>query len=152
MNHGALDLLSPSGRKAWRALYEARATVTRRIERDLADGGGGSLSDYGVLFTLSNAPEARIRLSELADAAMMSRSGTTRLVNRLEASGFLERIACETDKRGTFAVLTDAGRGEMRRIWAVYSDGIARYFAAHLSPQELETLTPLLRRVAENNR
>ncbi|MBC8141102.1 MAG: MarR family transcriptional regulator, partial [Armatimonadetes bacterium] len=111
----------------------------------------GSLSDYGVLFTLSNAPGGRVRLSELADAAMMSRSGATRLVNRLEAGGFLERIACDTDKRGMFAVLTEAGRGEMRRIWAVYSSGISRYFAAHLSPQEIETLTPLLRRIAEHN-
>ncbi|MBC8140165.1 MAG: MarR family transcriptional regulator, partial [Armatimonadetes bacterium] len=113
--------LSSAGRKAWRALYEAHALVTRRIERDLTAIGGGSLSDYGVLFTLSNAPGGRVRLSELADAAMMSRSGATRLVNRLEEGGFLERIACDTDKRGMFAVLTEAGRGEMRRIWAVYS-------------------------------
>lgn len=139
--------LSPAARRAWRTLYEAHGLVTRRIENDLHAAGVGSLSDYAVLFALYESPEKRVRLAELADAGMLSRSGLTRLVDRLEASGYLKRIPYPDDRRGTLAVLTDAGVDEMRRIWAAYSAGIARYFAGPLADSEAEMITATLRRV-----
>lgn len=139
--------LTPAERKAWRALYEAHGLVTRRIENDLHAAGVGSLSDYAVLYALYEAPEKRVRLAELADAAMLSRSGMTRLVDRLEADGYLKREPYPDDKRGTLAVLTDAGVEELRRIWAIYSAGIARHFATQISEAEAETITGALRRV-----
>ena len=138
--------LTPAQRKAWRALYEAHGRATRRIEHALAIAGVGSLSDYAVLFTLYESPDRRVRLSELADAAMLSRSGLTRLVTRLETLGYLTRASCASDRRGTFAVLTDAGVAEMRRIWAVYSPAIAGIFGTQVSDAELDAMTVLLRR------
>lgn len=140
-------VLTPAERKAWRALYEAHGLVTRRIENDLHAAGVGSLSDYGVLYALYEAPNRRVRLAELADNAMLSRSGLTRLVDRLESNGYLKREPYPDDRRGTLAVLTDAGIDEMRRIWAIYSAGIARYFAAQVSDTEVATITVALRRV-----
>ena len=139
--------LSADERKAWRSLYEAHGIITRRIEQDLQAAGVGSLSDYAVLYALYDAPNNRVRLSDLADAAMLSRSGMTRLVSRLETSGYLRREPCENDRRGTFAVLDCAGVAEMRRIWAVYSRGIAEHFAAHLGDGETEAITKTFRRV-----
>lgn len=139
--------LTPAERKAWRALYEAHGLVTRRVENDLHAAGVGSLSDYAVLYALYEAPDRRVRLAELADIAMLSRSGMTRLVDRLESSGYLKREPYPDDKRGTLAALTDAGVEELRRIWAIYSAGIARYFAPQISDAEATTLTTTFRRV-----
>lgn len=139
--------LSPAARKAWRSLYETHGLVTRRIENDLHAAGIGSLSDYAVLYALYEAPGRKVRLSELADNAMLSRSGLTRLVDRLESDGFLKREPYPGDRRGTLAVLTDTGIDEMRRIWAIYSAGIARYFATRVSDSEAETITVAFRRV-----
>ncbi|MBC8135578.1 MAG: MarR family transcriptional regulator [Fibrella sp.] len=134
-------------RKAWRAMYEMHGLVTRRIESDLHTAGVGSLSDYAVLYALYEAPERRVRLAELAENAMLSRSGLTRLVDRLESTGYLKREPYPDDRRGTLAVLTDAGIDEMRRIWAIYSAGIAHYFATQISETEAETITAAFRRV-----
>ncbi|MBC7806046.1 MAG: MarR family transcriptional regulator [Akkermansiaceae bacterium] len=139
--------LTSAERKAWRALYETHGLVTRRIESDLHAAGVGSLSDYAVLYALYEAPGKSVRLAELADAGMLSRSGLTRLVDRLESDGYLRREPFLDDRRGTLAVLTDAGTEEMRRIWKIYSAGIARYFAAQLSETEAEGITATLRRV-----
>lgn len=132
--------LSREERLAWRALYEAQARILQRIDEDLHQAGVGSLSDYSVLFTLYEAPLRRVRLAELANAAFLSRSGLTRLVDRLETRGFLRREPCLEDRRGAFAVLTDEGIAELRRIWKVYAAGIARTFAAHLSANEIKAV------------
>ena len=139
--------LSADERKAWRSLYEAHGIITRRIEQDLQAAGVGSLSDYAVLYALYNAPANRVRLSELADVAMLSRSGMTRLLSRLEALGYLRREPCADDRRGIFAVLECEGVAEMRRIWAIYSQGIAAHFAAHLTDDETEAITATFRRI-----
>ncbi len=139
--------MTPAERKAWRELYRMHGLVTHRIENDLHAAGVGSLSDYAVLYALYEAPDRRVRLAELAENAMLSRSGLTRLVDRLESNGYLKREPYPDDKRGTLAVLTDAGVEEMRRIWAVYSAGISRYFAAQITESEAETITAVFRRV-----
>jgi DNA-binding MarR family transcriptional regulator len=137
---------------AWSAVFEAQQRTLRQIDADLEAAGVGSLLDYDVLYMLYLAPERRRRLSELADGALISRSGLTRLVDRLESRGWLKRESCPDDRRGLFAVLTDAGLEEMRRIWEVYSRGIATYFAAHISPEELETIRTVFTRIAEKQR
>jgi DNA-binding MarR family transcriptional regulator len=123
--------------------------VLQRVDGDLAAAGVGSLRDYDVLYTLYRAPNRRLRLAELSDAAILSRSGLTRLVDRLEARGLLRREPCAKDRRGAYAVLTDEGLEEMRRIWAIYGRGIAEYFAAHLSAEETETTQRAFARIAD---
>jgi DNA-binding MarR family transcriptional regulator len=144
--------LTKPQRAAWAAVFEAQQRTLRQIDADLEAAGVGSLLDYDVLYMLYLAPERRRRLSELADGALISRSGLTRLVDRLEARGWLKRESCPDDRRGLFAVLTDAGLEEMRRIWEIYSRGIATYFAAHVSPEEMETIRTVFTRIAENQR
>lgn len=136
---------------AWRAVYEAHALVLRRIDADLEKAGVASLVEYDVLFVLYDS-EGKRRLSELADAVYISRSGLTRLLDRLEKRGWLRREDDPTDRRGVYAVLTDSGKEELRRTWAIYSQGIAEYFGSHLTPAEVESLADIFRRIGSTLR
>ena len=104
---------------------------------------------YDVLLGLERAPEQRLRLSELADHVVRSRSGLTRLVDRLEKQGLLRRERCPEDRRGAYAVLTDAGREALGRAWPVYRDAIQRHFASHLQGKEAGVIRQALARVLE---
>ncbi len=135
---------------AWRALLNAHAVSVGAIERDLAAGGFVPLAWYDVLVALSEAPQQRLRLHELADRVVLSRSGLTRLVDRLEKAGLLRREACDSDRRGFYAVLTDEGRQTLHETWPAYARGIQRYFAKHLdterAAQVAAALAPVARR------
>ena len=119
---------SPEHIRAWRLLIESQALVVERLEAALAEA------------------ERRLRQSRLADAVVMSRSGLSRLVDRVEAAGLLRREASPSDRRGTEIVLTEEGRAMLRRMWAVYQDGIARGFAAAVpEPEALaDALAPVV--------
>jgi DNA-binding MarR family transcriptional regulator len=132
---------------AWRAFITAHAAVIGRIERDMAAARVIPLTWYDVLIELYGAPEWRLRLYELADAVVLSRSGLTRLVDRLETAGLLRREVATTDRRGAYAVLTDAGLDAMREAWPVYARGIVDYFARHLSDEEAKVLTAALEQI-----
>ena len=132
---------------AWRAFLNAHAVVVDLIERDLAAADLIPLTWYDVLVALWEAPGHRLRLHELARAVVLSRSGLTRLVDRLEAAGLLRREPCADDRRGAFAVLTPEGRAAQLRSWPVYSRAIAEHFARHLADEEARTLTEALERV-----
>jgi DNA-binding MarR family transcriptional regulator len=131
---------------AWRLLLESQALVVERVEAALAERGLPPLAWYDVLWAVREAPGGRLRQSRIADAVVMSRSGLSRLVDRIEAAGLLRREAAPSDRRGTEVVLTDEGRAMLRRMWAVYGDGIARGFAATLpDPTALvEALAPVV--------
>lgn len=131
----------------WRVFLRAHATVIDAIERDLAAAGVTSLTSYDVLIELLEAPERRLRMAELARRVVLSRSGLTRLVDRLEGEGLLTRERMSTDRRGAYAVLTEAGYRAIRRAWPVYARGIQTHFAARLSDDDTATLTALLTRI-----
>ena len=132
---------------AWRCLLTAHATLIELIERDLAAARVVPLGWYDVLLALSEAPERRLRLHELARAVVLSRSGLSRLVDRLEAAGLLRRERSSDDRRGAFAVLTDAGYAALRTAWPVYARGIIEHFARHLTDDEAQTLTAVFARL-----
>jgi DNA-binding MarR family transcriptional regulator len=132
---------------AWRVLITAHATVVEKIERALLEAGLPPLGWYDVLLELSAAPDCRLRMHELARAVVLSRSGLTRLVDRLEKAGLLRREPDPSDRRGAFAVLTDEGRDVLRRMWPVYAAGIAEHFGGHVSDEEARVLTEALSRV-----
>ncbi|MDQ3695950.1 MAG: MarR family transcriptional regulator [Chloroflexota bacterium] len=142
-------MMEPDERQlaAWRALLSAHSLVIQAIERDLATAGLVPLTWYDVLVALWEAPDHRLRLHELAHAVLLSRSGLTRLVDRLEAAGLLRREPCADDRRGAYAVLTTEGRAAQLRAWPVYAHGIAAYFAQHLSSAETTVLATALTRV-----
>src|ERR1700712_6009675 len=94
---------------AWRGFLNAHAHVIRRLEAELEAEQSMPLANYDVLVQLAEAPDHALRMSELATSVLLSRSGLTRLVDRLEREGLVERQACADDARGTLAVLTPGG-------------------------------------------
>lgn len=132
---------------AWRAFLNAHAAVIELIEKELAEAQQLPLSSYDVLVALSEAPDHRLRLHELARRVVLSRSGLTRLVDRLEGDELLYRERTSTDRRGAYAVLSEKGQEALRRAWPIYARGILNHFVAHLSEAEIPTLTEALGRV-----
>lgn len=132
----------------WRAFIRAHATVTRRLEHELVDAGGLTLSDLDVLATLEREPSRELRLSELADRVLLTKSGVTRLVDRLESEGYLTRRVCPSDRRGQLAAVTAPGRRALRRAMATHVRGIAAAFADHVRGDERSVLLAVLERIA----
>ena len=133
---------------AWRALITSNALVLEKIERALAEAGLPPLGWYDVLLELSGVPDGRLRMHELARAVVLSRSGLTRLVDRLEGAGLLCREPDPDDRRGSFASITANGRQMLRRMWPVYAAGIAGHFGEHLTDEEARVVAGALGRVA----
>jgi DNA-binding MarR family transcriptional regulator len=125
--------LEPTERDAFRALLLAHSRVTDRIEADLARAGLPPLGWYELLETIHGAPQRTIRMFELADAISMSRSGLTRLIDRLEREGLLARRTCPSDRRGQFVVITDAGVETLHAMWPAYAAAIRRHFSSLLA-------------------
>lgn len=132
---------------AWRMFLRAHASLTRRLEADLLLEHQLPLASYDVLVQLVEAPERRLRMTELADRVLLSRSGLTRLVDRLEREGLVRREACETDARGLFAVLTDAGFDRLRTAAPTHLRGIEDYVVSRFDDAELAALGALLGRL-----
>ena len=133
----------------WRAFLRAHAQVLRQLEHDLSVASDLPLASYDVLVQLSEAPAGSLRMTELAERVLLSRSGLTRLVDRLEREGLVERRACPSDARGTLAVLTDAGIRRLRQAWPTHLAGVVDRFVGRFTPGELATLGELLRRLVD---
>lgn len=133
---------------AWRAFINAHASVIARIEDELAAAGQVPLTTYDVLVVLAEAPDRRLRMNELARrVVVLSRSGVTRLADRLEAEGLLRRERTVEDRRGAYAVLTDAGQAALDSARPVYAHGIVQHFAGFLEDAEVRTITAALQRI-----
>ncbi|MGH9175710.1 MAG: MarR family winged helix-turn-helix transcriptional regulator [Vicinamibacterales bacterium] len=138
---------------AWRAVLNTQALVTRRADESLAAAGLPPRSWYDVLWALYRAPRRTLRMGELADSVVtISRSGLTRLVDRVEAAGLLRRQASAADRRGTEVVLTREGAAMLRRMWPVYAAEIRRSFVDVLSDQEAAAVRDALSEVHEHAR
>jgi len=105
--------------EAWRGFLRAHSTLVDELDRELTVTHGLPLHEFEVLLLLHGAPEGRLRMSELADRALLSQSGLTRLVDRLERAGCVERVRCAADRRGLYAVITpDPGQVEaLATVW-----------------------------------
>lgn len=128
------------GVATWAALLRAHAAVLRRLEAHLAETRGLPLSWYDVLLVLEHAPDRRLRMQELGNRVVLSRSRVSRIVDELEAADLVCREPDARDRRGAYAVLTAAGRARMRRAAPAYVRGIEEHFTRHLSDEELTTL------------
>jgi DNA-binding MarR family transcriptional regulator len=127
----------------------AHALLSERVDRDLTAATSLCLGSYKVLDLLHQAPGGRVRLSELAKSVHLTRSGVTRLTNRLEKKGFVRREKHARDRRGMFAVLTVQGREELRRARGTFVLAIVRHFGNYLSDSEAEELQTLLSRIVK---
>lgn len=139
--------MPPAQLEAWRTFLQAHARVIEVLTRELKATEELPLTWYDVLVQLQEAPEHRLRMQELADAVLLSKSGVTRLVDRMERDGLVTRSRCADDRRGTFAQLTDAGRQRLRATAPTHLEGVQRYFTSLLDEDEARTLTELLSRV-----
>lgn len=128
-----MDASPACGAGAWRAVFVAQHLVAERIEESLAEAGLPPLSWYDVLLTVANAPGQRLRMFEVAEGIVMSRSGLTRLVDRIEKGGYLRREMCPSDRRGTQLALTDDGRAVLERARPVHAAAIQEHFLRHLA-------------------
>ena len=121
-------------------MLRAHAELTRALDAQLAREHKLPLSSYEVLLFLADAPEGRMRMSDLAESVLLSRSGLTRLVDRLEREGLLKRERCESDARGLFAEITPAGRQVFDAARRTHLDGVRALFLDRFSRDELRTL------------
>lgn len=132
----------------WRAYARTLVAVPRAFDADLVREQGMSMNEYAVLMHLSEAPDRRLRMSDLAAASALSLSGMTRIVGRLEAQGLVRRERCATDARGYLAVLTDPGLQRLRKAWPSHLSSVRRHIMDHLDDVDLPALTAALRHFA----
>ncbi len=133
----------------WRAFLQAHARITRRLDEELRAEHDLSLAEYDALLTIADAPGRRIRMRQLADLVILSKSGVTRLIDRLVLDGLVQRDACLSDARGAEAVLTSAGLERLRRASRTHLRGIDEHFLAALDLDDLAVIDRTMRAVAE---
>jgi DNA-binding MarR family transcriptional regulator len=137
---------------AWRGFIEAHTRVLTRLASELQEEQGLPLTWYDVLIQLSEADGQRLRMHELAERVLLSQSGLTRLVDRLETEGLVERTRCADDGRGLFAELTTAGLDTLRRTYPTHLRGVREWFSDQLTDEESAVLARALTRIASNAR
>jgi DNA-binding MarR family transcriptional regulator len=145
---GEPDCLSEAELRAWRGLLRAHASLAKRLEGRLEREHGLQLSSYEVLQHLMDAPAGRMRMCDLAEQAQLSRSGLTRLVDRLERDELLGRCTCEHDARGAYACLTERGRDRLSAARGTHRAVVREHFLSHFSEPELEALGQMWDRIA----
>lgn len=134
-----LPAMTEGKQQAWRTFLTAHAHVVRQLEQELVAEADLSLAWYDALFQLHEAG-GRIRVGELADRLIISRSATTRFVDRLERAGLLEREVCDDDRRGTWAVLTAHGEATLRRAAPTHMRGIKQHFTSKITDADADQL------------
>jgi DNA-binding MarR family transcriptional regulator len=133
----------------WRAFVTAQAHVSRRLDEDLRTEHGLSLQEYVALLILAEAPERRLRMGRLAESLTLSKSGATRLIDRLVDDGLVDRVTCSSDLRGAEAALTEAGVNRLRTAAPTHLRGIADYFLSAIEGADLEVVERTMRSVSD---
>ncbi|MGX7678243.1 MarR family winged helix-turn-helix transcriptional regulator [Jatrophihabitans sp. DSM 45814] len=129
---------------AWRSFLRSYTHIVRQLEQDLQVNHKIALASYDVLVQLAEAPEYRLRMSELANAVLLSRSGLTRLVDRLQREGLVERQPDPGDARGLFTVMTEKGRAALRDAAVIHLAGVSNLVVTKLTDDELRELQRLM--------
>ena len=128
-------------------MLRVHAALMKELDTDLASGHGLSLSTYEVLLFLADAPGGKMRMAQLADSVLLSRSGLTRLVDRLERAGLVEREPCPSDQRGFNALITAEGREVFDTARQTHLTGVRERFLSHFSEDDLATMSEFWDRV-----
>jgi DNA-binding MarR family transcriptional regulator len=133
----------------WRLFLTVHTRLVEQVEQDLKQAGLPPFEWYDVLLALKQAPDQRLRLSKLAEVLLVNRTNVTRLADRLEKADLIRRETCKDDRRGAFAVLTEAGLNMQQKMWKVYSQSIQEYFARHLEDEEVKVMMIALQRILD---
>ena len=139
--------LSPAELGAWRGLLRVHSALIKELDAELEDQHGIPLSSYEVLIALADAPGQKLRMAELADRALLSRSGMTRLVDRLQKQGLIERERCDLDQRGAYATLTEKGRRLLAEARPAHLAGVRERFLRHVDDREKAALAEIWERL-----
>ena len=139
--------LSEAELAAWKGFVRVHTAMARTLDAELERAHGLSLSSFEVLKALRCSPEGRLRMADLAEHALLSRSGMTRLVDRLERQGLLTRCQCSDDARGCFAVLSPAGTALLDDARPTHLESVRTGFLSHLAPRELDQLADVFGRM-----
>lgn len=136
--------------RAWRAFLQAHARITEQLAFELERETGLPLPWYDVLVQLNEAPANRLRMTELAAAVLLSKSGLTRLVDRMCAAGLVARCSDPEDRRGTFVELQEAGERQLREAAPVHLRGVQERFGRSVRADEAAVIETALRRALDN--
>ena len=147
-----MPVASDPRQRAWARFVVAHALLNERIEEALAEAGLPPLPWYDVLWTLESAEHGRLRMADLARKVILSRSNVTRLADRLEKAGLVERMNCPVDGRSTFCVISGKGRALRAKMWAIYRRQIDALFGEHLSSREAEDIAKNFDRIISSLR
>jgi DNA-binding MarR family transcriptional regulator len=147
-DNAAPETLTLGELRAWRGLLRAHACLAKRLDSELEHAHGLPMSSYEVLHHLEETTGGRMRMCELAEQAQLSRSGLTRLIDRMERDGLVERCSCDHDARGSYACLTDSGRERLQEARGTHLAVIREQFFSHFSEIELSTLADMWERIA----
>ena len=126
--------------RAWRGLLRTHAMLVKRLDAELEAAHGLALTSYEVLLHLWHAEDNRMRMCDIAESVLLSRSGLTRLVDRLERDGLVERVSCADDARGAYAHLTETGLEKLQEARGTHLQGVRNHFLSHFKPEELDLL------------
>jgi DNA-binding MarR family transcriptional regulator len=141
----------PDRSQAWLNLVQAGRVVADALEADVERAAGLSMAEYEVLLRIAGAEGGRLRMVDLAGLLLVSKSGVTRLVDRLEGEGLVEREFSPEDRRLTFARITAAGRRALDRASPAFAASLERVFSRHLGDRDVTCLRTALRKVLEGN-
>lgn len=141
--------LTPAEQQAWRTHLDVSRLLMYQLERDLQPFGL-TVNDYEILVNLSESPEHRVRMSELAHRTRQSKSRLSHQITRMETAGLVRRESCESDKRGLFAVLTEQGWETMKKVAPHHVASVRRHFIDLMAPEELEGLQKTLTAVVDH--
>lgn len=143
------EYLSDAEFRAWHGSLLFTNATTRALDEALSEAHGISVKEFDVLITLFNAPDGRLRMAELAEQVVLSPSGVTHLVTRLERDGLVQRAVDESDRRSFFAKLTPAGHQRLRDSRATHNEVIREHLTRRLTPNQLDALGALWARLVE---
>src|SRR5215213_8350282 len=141
-----------TGLAPWVSFLRAHAAITRALNADLLNEHGLTLNDYEVLLHLSRADGGMMRRVDLAESVLLTASGITRLLDGLERAGFVEKRACKSDARVSYAKLTESGAEKLAAAAQTHVAGIEELFTGRFSAEEIATLGELLARLPMTGR
>src|SRR6516162_9437178 len=141
------EYLSDAEFRAWHGTLLFTNTTTRALDEALSEAHGISVKEFDVLITLFNAPDGQLRMAELAERVVLSPSGVTHLVTRLERDGLVQRVVDESDRRSFFAALTPAGRQRLRDARPTHNEVVREHLTRRLTPNQLNALGALWEKI-----
>jgi len=144
------EKIDPRGVSAWRAFLATHALLVDHVDRYMESRGHLASASMEILSAISKSPRGAMRMSDLAKAVVMSPSGLTRHVDRLVQSGLIERAACPTDRRSTFAVITPEGSKLLKSSWPSYEEAIRLFLLQPLTCEDLGSLDLSLSKIRQH--